>query len=104
MHAATHVFEAIASQPRRVILERLASGPMPVAEIAEDFKMSLPAVSQHLKVLREAGLVTVAKRGKQRIYNINPQPLQEVSEWVTQYESYWKDKLATLGKHLEKKK
>jgi DNA-binding transcriptional ArsR family regulator len=72
-------------------------------ELAANFAMSLPAVSQHLKVLREAGLVNEERRGRQRVYSIAATPLREVADWVSHYEQFWQKRLARLGEHLKKK-
>lgn len=104
MHAGavqTDVFSAISAPARRAILSRLAEREMPVLELAESFQMSLPAVSQHLGVLRDAGLVSVRKAGRQRIYRLNAEPLKDVAEWVQSYEKFWTDKLAALGDFLK---
>lgn len=95
------VFSAISAPARRAILGRLAEREMPVQELADSFAISLPAVSQHLGVLREAGLVTVRKAGKQRIYKLNAEPLKGVAEWVESYEKFWTGKLAALGDYLK---
>ena len=95
------VFMAIAAPTRRAILSQLAEREMPVLALAESFEMTLPAVSQHLAVLREAGLVKVHKAGRQRIYRLSPEPLKAVSEWVQTYEKFWIGKLAALGEYLE---
>jgi DNA-binding transcriptional ArsR family regulator len=102
-YAATNdVFAAIAAPTRRAILQRLAHREMPVLELAETFDMTLSAVSQHLGILRDAGLVSQTKAGRQRIYRLNPEPLRTVAEWVQAYEPFWNDKLAALGEYLEK--
>jgi DNA-binding transcriptional ArsR family regulator len=98
------VFSAISAPPRRAILAQLAKREMPVLELAESFDMTLSAVSQHLSILRDAGLVTTRKAGRQRIYKLDPQPLKAVSDWVKSYESFWTDKLAALGEFLEESK
>jgi len=69
-------------------------------ELADSFDMTLSAVSQHLTVLRQAGLVTIRKDGRQRLYRLNPQPLRAVSDWLGFYEPFWTDKLADLGAFL----
>jgi DNA-binding transcriptional ArsR family regulator len=63
--------------------------------------MSLPAISQHLQVLTEAGLVTQRRVGRQRFYRLNPEPLKKVSDWVAHYEQFWEEKLDALGRYLE---
>ena len=95
------VFTAIADPTRRAILDLLRQGEQPVKQIAKPFEMSLPAISQHLGVLCEAGLVIVRKQGRQRLYRLNPEPLQQVSDWVNHYEQFWQEKLDVLGNYLE---
>ena len=73
-------------------------------KLAECFEMSLPAVSQHLKVLREAGLVEERREGRLRIYTLVPGPLREVSDWVGHFEQFWQTRLRKLGDHLKKRK
>lgn len=102
--AASDVFSAISAPARRAILAQLAAGEMPVQKLAESFSMSLPGVSQHLAVLRGAGLVSVRKEGKQRIYRLNAGPLKDVAEWVREYEKFWTDRMAALGEYLKEKK
>ncbi|MEM7552551.1 MAG: metalloregulator ArsR/SmtB family transcription factor [Cyanobacteria bacterium P01_A01_bin.84] len=101
MQKKADVFAAIADPTRRAILDILRTGEQPVKQLAEPFAMSLPAISQHLQVLCEVGLVTMRKAGRQRFYRLNPQPLQQVSEWITHYEEFWQDKLGILGEYLE---
>ncbi|WP_017317760.1 ArsR/SmtB family transcription factor [Mastigocladopsis repens] len=99
--ANADVFAAIADPTRRAILDRLRAGEQPVKQLAEPFAMSLPAISQHLQVLCEAGLVQMRKAGRQRLYRLNPEPLKQVSEWVAHYEQFWQEKLDALGNYLE---
>lgn len=101
MEAQADVFAAISAPARREILGRLAGREMPVLELAESFQMTLPAVSQHLAVLKSAGLVNVRKQGRQRIYRLNPEPLKAVSDWVKTYETFWTEKLAALGDYMK---
>jgi DNA-binding transcriptional ArsR family regulator len=95
------VFQAIADPTRRAILDRLRDGEFPVKQLAEPFEMSLPAISQHLCVLHEAGLVAQRKLGRQRLYRLQPTPLKQVSAWIADYEVFWQDKLDALGDYLE---
>lgn len=99
--ASADIFVAIADPTRRALLDRLRDGEQAVKQLAEPFEMSMPAISQHLQVLCEAGLVEVRKVGRQRLYRLNPEPLKEVSEWVNPYEQFWQEKLDALGKYLE---
>ncbi|AFY87108.1 ArsR family transcriptional regulator [Chroococcidiopsis cubana CCALA 043] len=99
--AGGDIFQAIADPTRRALLDRLRDGEQPVKQLAEPFAMSLPAISQHLQVLCEVGLVTQRREGRQRLYQLNPAPLKQVSEWVSHYEQFWQEKLAALGAYLE---
>ena len=95
------VYNAIADPTRRAILDLLRQGEQPVRQIAQPFQMSLPAISQHLSVLGEVGLITHRKKGRQRFYRLNPEPLKQVSDWVSHYEQFWQEKLDVLGNYLE---
>lgn len=96
------VFNAVANPVRRAILERLLDGEKPVQVLVDLFKMTQPAISQHLKVLRDAGLVLVKKVGQMRLYSVDVKPLKEVYDWVAHYERFWDQKLDSLGDYLEK--
>lgn len=101
-HAAgADIFVAIADPTRRALLDILRTGEQPVKQLAEPFAMSMPAISQHLQVLCEVGLVEMRKSGRQRLYRLNPEPLKQVSDWVAHYERFWDDKLDALGSFLE---
>jgi DNA-binding transcriptional ArsR family regulator len=76
------VFHAIADPTRRELLDRLSDGEQPVGRLAAAFSMTLSAVSQHLRLLREAGLVVDRREGRERLYRLNPAPLREVAGWV----------------------
>jgi DNA-binding transcriptional ArsR family regulator len=94
------VFQAIADPTRRSLLEMVADGERPVNVLAESFQMSRPAISQHLRVLREAGLVTERKVGRERRYRLRAAPLREVRDWVRQYEWFWQAHLGALSEYL----
>jgi DNA-binding transcriptional ArsR family regulator len=96
------VFAAIAAPARRAMLQMLARRETPVMELAESFDMTLSAVSQHLAILRDAGLVSQRKNGRQRLYRLNPEPLRAVSEWLEFYEPFWTDRLGRLGEFLDR--
>ena len=98
--AASDVFHAIADDTRRALLDRLSGGEEAATSLSEAFRISQPAVSQHLKVLRNAGLVAERREGRFRLYRLQPEPLREVSDWVAHYEKFWKTKLAALGELL----
>lgn len=102
-NASTDIFVAIADPTRRAILDRLQRGERSVSHLAEPFSMSLPAISQHLQVLCEAGLVTQRRVGRQRLYRLNSEPLKQVSNWVARYEPFWEDKLNALDRYLDEK-
>lgn len=101
MPTATDVYTAIADPTRRRILDLLAEDGRSVTALAEPFEMSRPAVSQHLRVLREAGLVSEQRAGRQRIYRLAPDGLREVDLWLGSYRRFWHTKLAALGEYLE---
>jgi DNA-binding transcriptional ArsR family regulator len=98
------IYKAIADPTRRRILDLLAECERPVGELAAPFRMSQPAISQHLRVLREAGLVRERRVGRERRYRLNPQPLLEVSNWVAQFERFWRDRFTALERYLDEEK
>jgi len=102
LQADSDVFAAIANPGRRAILERLCGGEQAVTTLAEPFEMSLPAVSQQLRILRRAGLVAERRVGRQRVYRLNPGPLEEVRDWMRLYEKFWGRKLRGLGEYLDR--
>ena len=89
---------------RRRILELLANGEQPAGAVVEaisaEFGISQPAVSQHLRVLRESGFATVRAAGTRRLYAVDPAPLQEVDRWLDQFRQYWSSRLDALGTEL----
>jgi DNA-binding transcriptional ArsR family regulator len=88
------VFSALANPARREIVALLAeAGSRPVNDLAEHFDMARPSVSEHLKVLREAGLVSEARSGRQRLYSLEIEPLRRVRHWVDLYEGFWREKM-----------
>jgi DNA-binding transcriptional ArsR family regulator len=98
-------FHALADPTRRKIMEILArSGQLPASDIYEQFEMTPQAVSQHLKVLREAKLVRVEKQAQQRIYRINPEAMLELEEWARQLRRLWNDRFDAFEKVLEEEK
>ena len=94
-------FRAVADPTRRAILDRLRAGGAPVNEIAAHFDMSRPAVSRHLRVLREARLIREHRSGRQRIYELTPAPLAQVHHWVETYRTFWQASLTRLKQHIE---
>jgi DNA-binding transcriptional ArsR family regulator len=99
--ANADVFVVIADPTRRALLDLLRMGEQPVKQLAKPFSMSLPAISQHLQILCEAGLVEMRKAGRQRLYRLNPEPLKQISDWLADYEQFWQEKLDALGNYLE---
>ncbi len=99
------MFSALAEPTRRSIVEMLASlGRLSASEIAGRFSVSAPAISQHLKVLREANLVRVEKRAQQRIYQINPDAMLELEEWARNTRELWDERFDALDRVLEEEK
>src|SRR4051812_39307196 len=101
--ATDDVFRAIADPIRRELLDRLRSGSQPVSKLASSFHVTLPAISQHLRVLKDVGLVREERSGRQRFYRVNPGALREVSDWVSHYQRFWSRKLDALERHLRSK-
>lgn len=99
--ARADVYRAISDPTRRAILDRLRAGPTPVNALAADFKQSRPAISKHLRVLREAELVTEERAGRERLYQLHPRPLQQVASWVEGYRAFWLTSLNNLKQYLE---
>src|SRR5687768_14666996 len=95
-------FGALADPTRRAILSRLASGEASVSDLAEPFRMSLPAVSKHLKVLERAGLVTQGREAQWRPRRLEAAPLKDVSEWVDRYRELWEERLNRLDDYLQR--
>jgi len=94
------VFGAISHPARRRMLDLLAESDRSVNMIAGHFKMSRPAVSQHLRILLDAGLVTEQRHGRERHYRLVPERLGEVRDWIARYERFWDDRLRRLQKLL----
>jgi DNA-binding transcriptional ArsR family regulator len=101
MSCAADVFQLISDPTRRRILHLLADGEKAVMQLVACFDMSQPSVSEHLRVLRDGGLVTVRKEGRRRLYRLQATRLREVAEWVAAYERFWDDKLLSLGRYLD---
>jgi DNA-binding transcriptional ArsR family regulator len=101
--ASEDVFRAIADPTRRAILDRLRAGPANAGALASDFRQSRPAISKHLKVLRESRLVREERVGRERVYTLDPVPLQRVAGWVEGYRSFWQSSVARLKRYLEEK-
>ena len=103
--ARQRLFYALAEPTRRDIIELLASnGQLSATDISNNFAVSAPAISQHLRVLREANVVRVEKRAQQRIYRINPEAMSEIEGWVQQMTKQWNARFNVLDKILEGEK
>lgn len=94
-------FKALADPTRRAILARLALGETSVLELAKPFAMSLPAVSQHLKVLENAGLVARSRDAQWRPCRLEPKALKDVTEWLDQYRRFWEESFGKLDLYLK---
>ena len=94
------VFGALADPTRRAILVRLAEGEATVAELTAPFSMSQPAVSKHLKVLEQAGLVSRARRATARLSRLEAEPLREVTAWLARYQRFWDESHERLDELL----
>ncbi len=97
----TATFEVLAEETRRRILDLLAAEERPVGELVGLLSLSQPAVSKHLKVLRDAGLVESRTDAQRRIYRARAEPLREVDEWLAPYRRQWASHLNALERHLE---
>jgi len=95
------VFAALANPVRREILVQLQRGPRKVGDLARNFELGRPAVSEHLQVLRRARLVREEPRGRARYYHLDPRPLTEVGAWIGAFERYWKRRLGDLERLLD---
>lgn len=98
---AIDVFRVIADPTRRAILDRLRAGPAPVNELASDFAQTRPAISKHLRVLKQSRLVTEEKVGRERLYTLRPAPLQKAASWLEGYRAFWQRNLEGLKRYLE---
>lgn len=101
--ALDSVLSAISDQTRRAILDRLTAGPSRVTDLAAPFAMSLNAVSKHIKVLEQAGLVRRTQHGREHTLELDPTPLREVVRWASRYEEFWNERLDRLESYFRKK-
>lgn len=95
------VFQAIADPTRRAILNKIARQPLNLNTVAEDFRVSRPAISKHIKILTECGLVVIRQRGRERYCEARLEKLAEVRDWVEQYREFWNRNLDSLETYLE---
>jgi DNA-binding transcriptional ArsR family regulator len=102
-HTQDQLFSALASPVRREVLLMLRDGgAQPVAQLAGRFDMARPSFSEHLRVLREAGLVDERKVGRQRLYRLEAVPLREVEAWLHPFERFWREKFSDLSDVLDR--
>jgi DNA-binding transcriptional ArsR family regulator len=99
-HPLDRTFAALSDPTRRAILARLARGNASVTELAAPFAMSLPAISKHLRVLEQAGLVERTKDGRVHRLRLMAQPLHEAAAWIAHYQQFWDQQLAALADYL----
>jgi DNA-binding transcriptional ArsR family regulator len=99
MAAAT--FAVVAEPTRRRILDLLRERARSVGELVDQLELSQPGVSKHLRVLREAGLVAVRRDAQRRWYELRPEPLEEIDDWLEPYRQLWTDRLDALERHLD---
>lgn len=97
----TQVFRALADPSRRRILDRLVLGDASVNELSEGFSTSRPAVSRHLRVLREASLVVERREGRRRVYSLHPQPISRADQWLGKYRGFWAARLQAIKAIVE---
>ena len=95
------IFRAIAHPTRREILRVLRGGQQTVGQIASNFATSRPAISRHMRLLRSAGLVVTREQGAVRLCELNARPLRAVDDWLRDYNSFWRDSLRSLKRHVE---
>jgi DNA-binding transcriptional ArsR family regulator len=100
-YSSEATFQALADPTRRAVLDLLRRGSQPAGEIAQAFPISRPAISKHLRLLRRAHLVREHREGRNRVYQLNPEPLRAVDSWLNQYRTFWKMNLANLKTFVE---
>jgi len=98
----TALFEMLAEPSRRRVLDLLLDRDRTVGELVDRLRMSQPAVSKHLRLLRDAGLVESRVDGQSRVYSLRAEPLAEVDAWLSRYRKFWRSKLGALKRHLER--
>jgi DNA-binding transcriptional ArsR family regulator len=98
---AVTTFELVAEPSRRRILDLLRERARPVGELVKLLGLSQPGVSKHLRLLRDAGLVRVRREGQRRWYELEPEPLAELDQWLEPYRRLWEDRLDRLERHLD---
>lgn len=94
------LFDVLAEANRRRILDLLRDGPRPVGDLVDALELTQPAVSKHLRILREAGLVDVQAAGRQRLYSLRAAPLRELDQWLSDYRRHWEESMDRLDEYL----
>ncbi len=97
------VFQAISDPIRREIILLVSENNLTLNGVAENFRISRPAISKHIRILEECGLVTINQQGRERICKINAEPLNEVYDWLAYFDKFWDKKLNSLKNLMEKK-
>lgn len=101
MGTLSQTFTALGDKTRRAILAQLMEGEIPVSDLAKSFDMTLTGVSNHVRVLNEAGLLSVEKRGRTRHCSLNPNALRDASDWLEDYRSFWMRQLENMAEVLK---
>jgi DNA-binding transcriptional ArsR family regulator len=100
-YSAEAAFHALADPTRRAVLDLLRQGRQPAGQIASAFPISRPAISKHLRLLRRAHLVSERREGRHRVYELNPEPLRAVDNWLEHYRRFWQMSLTSLKNFVE---
>ena len=100
-YSAKAAFAALADPTRRAVLDLLLRGARPAGQIAREFPVSRPAISKHLRLLRRARLVQAHRVGRQRVFELNAEPLQSVDAWLSRYRVFWQSQLSSLKDFVE---
>src|SRR6201985_2263839 len=104
MEIRRDVFQAIADPNRRAIINLIANKKLTLNGVAEHFPISRPAISKHIKILTECGLITITQQGRERYCHADFGKLKQVADWTAKYQKFWNEKLDALGDFLEKEK
>lgn len=102
METRRNIFQAIADPTRRAIIHLIAATPGNLTTIADNFKMSRQAVTLHIKILQECGLVEIRQQGRERYCEFKPEKLKEADEWISQYRTFWTKKFTSLKNYIDK--
>jgi DNA-binding transcriptional ArsR family regulator len=100
--ARRDVFQAIADPTRRQIINLIARNPMNLNSITDNFEISRPSISQHVKILQECGIIRIEKKGRERYCKIQPSTLRQVADWVEPFRELWEQKLDSFESYLHK--